>query len=134
MLISIPLLFVALFLLFINADWGVCDNSIVEELQNPTLTKKAVLFVRDCGATTDYSKHISILSPGKSLNHKGGNCFITDSNHGKAPEDSLGGPTIHMKWISPDTLEISHHEGCRIFKDRSRCKGVIVLYNKISSK
>jgi len=38
-----------------------CGNTIVEALPSPDGSHKAVVFVRNCGATTDFSTQMSVL-------------------------------------------------------------------------
>jgi hypothetical protein len=53
----------------------VAVNHIKETI--PSLDGKyiVILFLRDAGATTDYSPQVSILKNGKKLKNKGGNIF-----------------------------------------------------------
>jgi len=64
---------------------GMCENQIVSEIPSPDRSYKVVIFQRACGATTDFSTQISLLSLTSSLPDDGGNIFATDPNYGKAP-------------------------------------------------
>lgn len=40
----------------------ICGNKIIQEIPSPNRKLKAVIFTRDCGATTGFSTQISLLS------------------------------------------------------------------------
>ena len=75
---------------------------------------EAVIFERDCGATTDFTTQISIVPKGASLRNEAGNAFIADSNHGAAPAARWGGPPSDVKWIANRQIMISIHPATRI--------------------
>ena len=68
---------------------GLCGNDVIEEVVSPNGKTKALVFQRDCGATTGFSTQISILSYQARLPDKPGNVFIA-GNPGKDP------PKIHL--------------------------------------
>lgn len=57
----------ALFLsLVVMTGCGLCSDEIVQTTQSPDRSLQATWFVRDCGATTDYSTIVSIDRPHSS--------------------------------------------------------------------
>jgi hypothetical protein len=52
---------VASFLLSTEACSDLCGNRVIETALAPDGKTKALVFERDCGATTDFSTHVSIL-------------------------------------------------------------------------
>lgn len=56
----------------------MCNNYLVAETASPNKDKKqkAILFTRDCGATTSFSTQISLLEDGEPLANEEGNIFI----------------------------------------------------------
>jgi len=63
---------------------GLCGNDVLSEVRSPDGAKRAVVFRRDCGATTDYTLHVSILGAASRLSNDQGNVFRA-LNDGKAP-------------------------------------------------
>jgi hypothetical protein len=61
--------------------WSVplfaCGNEVVERLPSPDGMREAVVFTRNCGATTDYSTQVSILPAGGVLPDRPGNTYVT---------------------------------------------------------
>ena len=64
---------------------GACRNEILGSHYSPTKQLKAVVFQRDCGATTGFSIQISIMPANIALPNEGGNVFVADTDHGKSP-------------------------------------------------
>lgn len=106
----------------------MCANSVLAEVGSPNGQFKAVVFERDCGATTDFSTQVSVLSASDSLENHGGNVFVADSDHGKAPRGPGGGPDVRVTWLSDQRLRIEHHSLARVFKSEPRRKNVDIEY------
>src|SRR5947208_16689490 len=58
----------------------------------------AVLFQRDCGATTGFSTQVSVVSLGQQSPDEPASAFVADCDHGAAPSASWGGPPAAMAW------------------------------------
>jgi hypothetical protein len=80
---------------------------------------EAVIFQRDCGATTAFSTQISILSRGGALPKTAGNAWIADSNHGAAPIGKWGGPSVEVSWSTNRRLTVVAHPAARISRNES---------------
>lgn len=95
---------------------GMCGNELLDRIPCPAGRHDAILFQRDCGATTGFSTQLSVLAAGQSLpTDSGGNVLVADTDKGKAPSGPGGGPEVRARWLSADTLEIQHHALARIF-------------------
>ena len=128
-----------LFIVFIIilATLGFLVNSFLKsgcgikkylEIYSPNKEQKAVVFEYDCGATTDFATHISILDGDEILEKTdSGNLFIADSNHGEA---NMKGEIIDIKvnWKNNDTLIIDYDKRARIFKNKPSKSGVNIIY------
>ena len=89
---------------------------------------KVVVFMRDCGATTSFSTHVSILDSSESLKDLDGSLFVADTNRGRAPVGPSGGPEIRVHWLSDHSLEIRYHQLARVVRAESKIKGIEVTY------
>jgi hypothetical protein len=105
-----------------------CRNERIAEVPSPTSELKAVTFQRDCSATTGYSTQISILPIDAALPPEGGNVFVADTDHGRAPAGPDGGPTVTLEWSGPRELVISHHADARVFKSEPRFGSIGIRY------
>ena len=86
------------FLAFYNWLPDMCGNDIYSETLSPNGELKAVIFQRDCGATTGFSTQVSILDTDETLENDGGNIFRMDGH----PNDAA--PII--SWESDSALTI----------------------------
>lgn len=105
-----------------------CQNTVASRSLSPDGNHAAVLFQRDCGATTGFSTQISILdADGKPSG--GGNAFVADDDHGVARV----GNWAEMKWLSPERLLIRYAAKSRLFKQKESVSGVSITYQMVGS-
>ena len=98
------------------ASFGMCGNREVKRVASPDGALEAVLFQRDCGATTDFSTQVSIVRTGERLADEGGNAFVADANHGRAPRAGWGGPPASISWRGARALVVHYHPAARVFR------------------
>lgn len=85
---------------------GMCGNCVSQQFLSPNKTLKAVVFVRDCGATTGFSTQVSILnSIGTSLPNEAGNAFVQSEHE---PGD------IVVRWLDDAHLEITYSDASQL--------------------
>ena len=119
---------VALFAsLTIGACSDACDNHVVKRVSAPGGAKEAVLFQRDCGATTGFSTQISIVPVGETPTGKG-DAFVADDDHGAAVTGEWGGPWAEATWISADRVLIRYAAKARVFVSNQSASGVAITY------
>ena len=107
-----------------------CQNAVASSGISPDGTLAAVMFQRDCGATTGFTTQISILRP--SEKPKGsGNAFIADDDHGAARVGTWEGPWAEAKWLTPDHLLIRYAAKSRLFKRSDSVSGVKITYEVV---
>lgn len=116
---------------FLTACADDCANSIVAQSHSPDGNHRAVLFQRDCGATTGFSTQISILARDEPLSGSG-NAFVADDDHGAAATGGWGGPWAAMTWLTAERLQISYAAKSRIFAQDDRVSGVAISYRPVS--
>ena len=94
---------------------AMCGNDEIRRSQSPDGTLEAVVFQRDCGATTGFSTQVSIVTTQSTLPNSGGNTWIADCDHGAAPSAPWGGPPIRIKWTGSRELMIEYDHRTRVF-------------------
>jgi len=104
-----------------------CGNTVLQDVPSPDGRRHAVVFTRDCGATTDFSTQVSVLTRAREA-VGGGNVFSADTDHGQIPSDRGGGPAVMAEWIDGRTLRIRYRTGARVFKQDSRHDDTNVQY------
>jgi hypothetical protein len=113
--------------LALGCDASPCANRVLRDIPSPDERRHAVLFERDCGATTDFSTQVSILTRGRAESG-GGNVFVADTDHGKAPSGPSGGPIVSVRWLDARTVEIRYDPRARVFKQIARHDDTEVRY------
>ncbi len=108
-----------------------CENELVGEHPSPDGQYKAVLFVRDCGATTGFSTQVSLLRSNEQVKSGSGNLFIADTDHGKVPSNLKGGLEVRIGWKGSKDIYIVHHENARVFKAEKIFNGINVDYRSL---
>jgi len=79
---------------------GLCNNEVFSQVNSPDGKYKALIFQRDCGATTGFSTQVSVLDISEELENEGGNVFIT-ANH---PNENK----IELHWVDSSNLIIQN--------------------------
>jgi hypothetical protein len=113
---------------------GACDpcgSRIFQTVPAPGGAMQAVVFERDCGATTGFGTDVSIVPAGAL---PGEPVFIADTDHGAAPSGPGGGPAVQVRWLGADHVEISHHPRARVFRSEPRAGRVRVTYRSVSPR
>jgi hypothetical protein len=113
-------------ILLASCDPG-CGNEVLQDVPSPDGRRHAVTFERDCGATTDFSTQVSVLTKARSI-AGGGNVFVVDSDHGKAAAGPGGGPNVTVRWVDARTLEIRYDSRSRIFTQQVRHDDTDIKY------
>src|SRR5713226_3366552 len=89
-----------------------CGNQVGQVIPSPDGKLKAVVFERDCGATTGFSTQVSILPAGDKLLNDRGNLFVAD-DHGTAP-------SVGLAWTAKRQLLLRYDHRARVFKTENR--------------
>lgn len=113
---------------FIFPDFDPCVNDMVGQVQSPDGQFKAVIFERDCGATTDFSTQVSIVPTSTPLPDTAGNVFVTDGNHGAAPPGRGGGPNVWVKWLNPKLIKIVYDKRAATYKMEKQYQNINITY------
>jgi hypothetical protein len=112
----------------------LCGNKVLAEAVSPDQRHKAVVFQRDCGASTGFSTQVSVIGAQEALPNESGNVFTADDNHGAAPTSAAGGPVVQVRWASGHALVITHQAGAGVFTQKDAVAGVAVAYEQIPAR
>jgi hypothetical protein len=117
--------------LLIHLFADMCATTVVDQVASPNGKLKAVLFQIDCGATTDFNSHVTIVPSNVDTSQKDSlpeSFFAADGNHGRAPAGNGGGPEIRLHWQAEDRLELQHHNFVRLIRSETQSEGVTIDY------
>lgn len=109
---------------------GGCENTILSEARSPNGRLNAVLFERNCGATTGHSTQVSVLRSGVRPDVSG-NAFVADTNHGAADGSVGGGPWVEAVWTDDESLIVRYDAQARVFTEQPDIAGVKITYQPI---
>jgi hypothetical protein len=117
-------------LALLSACSPLCGNRVVARAEAPDGAYRAVLFQRDCGATTGFSTQISVLRAGEEPT-AGGNAFRADGD-GAVRAGSWGGPWAEARWLSARHLLIRYAAGARLFAQAEEVAGIRISYEPVA--
>jgi hypothetical protein len=114
-----------------SACADTCNNEVQRAVDAPDGARTAILFQRDCGATTDFSTQVSIVQPGDKPSG-GGNVFVADTNRDAAERAAWGGPWAEVTWLTPQHLLVRYNGRARVFKRVGEMSAVRVSFEKVA--
>lgn len=91
----------------------LCGNQILRTALSPDGRLKAVVFERDCGATTGFSTQVSVLAAGQKLPNEAGNLFVADNGGGLAP-------TVAVTWTGRRQMLVRYDSFARVYLSNKR--------------
>jgi hypothetical protein len=95
----------------------LCGNTVERTVPSPAGQTKAVVFIRDCGATTGFSTQVSVLPSGEELPNDRGNVLVLD---GTVP--------IVLSWLSESSLAIGGIGNAKVFRQEAAVANTQVSY------
>ena len=102
-------------------DAGLCANTAAQTVVSPDGQLKAVVFERDCGATTRASIQVSVLRVTQSLPNEAGTILVIDGPNSSA---------LHAAWAGARTLEIQCPAQTRVFHQATTAEVSLGLFRK----
>jgi len=112
-----------------NTLADMCGNRISKEITSPDKKLKAVIFTRDCGATTGFSSQLSIIGYFDKLKNEKGNVLIISDK-----EDQLedGSAAINAEWNGNNELIIYFNLAAETSKKEARVDDVKISYKQLA--
>ena len=111
---------------------GDCEDTVATRLVSPTRSRVAVLFARNCGATTSFITHLAIGMPGVEPPPSGGNALVATAGGGAplGPKVPVLGVALH--WLAPDTLQVGVDARAVIVTKGQLVEGVTVQWRPLN--
>src|SRR5262245_6593107 len=112
---------------------STCGNQVLADLPSPDNSKRAVIFVRNCGATTRLNTHISLVQATSPLANEAGNTFVAETG---AEEDLVradGNSSISVQWLGASKLQVNRPRDIRVFREELEVSGVTLDYKILDS-
>src|SRR6266436_2819762 len=105
---SVIVIFALSACLYFGCGFDPCGNVELKTINSPDGKRKAIIFQRDCGATTGFSSQVSLLHANDKLPREAGNTFIADRVDREAPAYPGGGPEVNLQWSSERELIVKY--------------------------
>jgi len=102
----------------------MCGSTEITRLTAPDRRHDAVLFEHNCGATTDFATHVSIVPAGAPLGNAPGNVFAAGSGDGARAD--WGGPPVTLHWEPDGALTMTYDAGAEVFAMAEAVDGVTI--------
>jgi hypothetical protein len=110
---------------------GMCGNEELSSIPAPDGRLRAVVFQRDCGATTGYSRQLSVLGAAEALPNEAGNVLAFGDRGQPDPNAPWVGPQLRLTWVRGDTLLIRTNSSMWREHEPARVRGVTVLFRTL---
>lgn len=117
-----------------------CGNKVLASVPSPDGSVRAVVFQRDCGATTGFSTQVYILPrnarflerPAFFRSTQAGNVFVADKGGVGPAKWKGGGPWVQVTWSTePRSLVVRHDVHARVFLREAKALGNSVTYEAV---
>lgn len=115
-MIGFHLSWVAIVVIFVGCT-EMCGNEVSQTVLSPSGKFAAVVFSRNCGATTGFNTQVTILPAGPKMPNAPGNTFIAN---GTLP--------LTLRWQTEAALQIGGIGNVAPLKKESQVSGVTVSY------
>ncbi|HET9826303.1 MAG TPA: hypothetical protein VFP87_13275 [Chitinophagaceae bacterium] len=101
-------------------------NTFIKQSSNKRGDKKAILFLKEAGATVPDSYQVIVCDIDHALDKSEvGNAFTVDTNHGAT---FLNTASINFTWIGNDTLLVDYDKNLRTFIQEKKVDEVTIIY------
>jgi hypothetical protein len=119
-----------LLLLLASGCGSSCENEVVLRIPSSNGLHEAILFERNCGATTGFSTQIAVEAVGRAPSFSG-TVFVADDNNGSAQAAAWGGPWATMRWVTPTELLIRYDVRSAVFRLEEAVENVRIRYEPV---
>ena len=104
--------------MFSGCSNDLCSNTELQRVASPNGEYAAVIFARNCGATTKEAFHVSIMKPDEKLGYSTGNVYTSYNR-------------VSLDWNVDHAMTINGSaEGDDVFKTKTQYKKVGITYQK----
>ena len=108
-----------------------CSGQLQMEVTSPDGRFEAVVYARECGATSWYTTEVSILPLGAAVKGDWGNIMTADDHDGqlKLPLTGVGVlKGMEVRWASNRELVVSYPAAAEVGKKQKLSQGITITY------
>lgn len=118
----------ALFPLLPGGCAAGCGDEVVQHEPSPYGWGTAIVFVRDCGATTGFATQVALVGNVDAGRRERNVVFVADDDHGATPSWPGGGTRVRVRWVAANHLEVAHHPRARTSQREESHGGIRITY------
>jgi len=116
--LKITVILLATILLGSGCSNDLCSNTELNRVTSPSGEYDAVIFSRNCGATTKEALHLSIMESGEKLDNSAGNVYTTYDR-------------ITVSWDDDRKITVDgSSEGDDVFQAKTKYKQISIVYRE----
>lgn len=119
-------------LIFLSIFSDMCANNIALTIKSPDEHWKVVVFRRDCGATTGFSTHVSVLQNHRGLPNRSGNIFSAEIGEGAV--NQMGLIYLEPEWLDSETLLIKYEESADVYEQKQSFNNIKIRYQEVTAR
>lgn len=108
-----------------------CGSDQATTVTSPDSSARAVVFRRNCGATTGFSTEVSVILLSEPLptGDVVGNVFgVGDTSLYRGQDTGGDALSVKVEWVSPRLLQVTHNERAAILRQHQERHGVRIEY------
>ncbi|MEC7761807.1 MAG: hypothetical protein VX874_07880 [Pseudomonadota bacterium] len=102
----------------------------VARIASPDGRVDAVLYEYNCGPSTPFATHVSLLKPGQPAT-KAGNVFAATMGTSDGVSAPWGGPWAELRWEGARQLVVLYDRGAQVVRNETSRRRVAVEYDPI---
>jgi hypothetical protein len=108
-----------------------CGNEVVADVASPSGAHRAVIFERDCGATTSWSTQVAVIGGDETFledptwwkaTSAGSALVIKD----RATRPGVEGTTVKAKWPDDQHLILEYDAGAAVARSAKAVEGITI--------
>ncbi len=104
----------------------LCESTADYSVPSPDGEQTVHVYQLSCGATTEFSTHISLLAGDAEIGGNPGNLFIATA--GEADLTAINTVKTEVEWIDSDQLLIRYDAKAKVIEQVDQLTGVSVQY------
>jgi hypothetical protein len=121
-------------LVVIGTGCDICSDRLVAIHPSPSGQVSAAVFERNCGATTDFATQVSLVESATPERNPDPVLILDGPYNQPFPRGPGGGPSVHVRWLRADSLELSFDPRIRAFRKITSRRGVDITYREATEQ
>jgi hypothetical protein len=126
-LVGTAVMAAALAAVAISSVWGLgdaCHDEVVRAVPSPDGARRALVYVRDCGAMTENHSTYVLVQARDGRRWRGEDAVFVGVGGYGVPEGRAHGLDLRVRWAGPRALEVGYPARARVVRAAARAADV----------